>query len=80
MKTNRHDIASGSPLHSPLFSPTVFPRKPLEEYPNLKNETLHPFLAITVEHLSYLTQIIEIWILKYPIKVQAIPDLTLKNI
>jgi hypothetical protein len=68
------------PLLPPLVLPTVFSRKPLEEYPHLKNETLHPFLAITVEHLSYLTQVIEIWILKYPIQVQAIPDLTLNNI
>jgi hypothetical protein len=67
-------------LHSSLSSPTVFSRKPLEEYTHLKNETLHPFLAITVEHLSYLTQVIEIWILKYPIQVQTIPDLTLNNI
>ncbi len=27
----------------------------------------NPFLPITVEHLSYLSQVIEIWILKYPV-------------
>ncbi len=26
---------------------------------------LNPFLSITVEHLSYLSQVIEIWILEY---------------
>ncbi len=26
---------------------------------------LNPFLSITIEHLSYLSQVIEIWILEY---------------
>ncbi len=38
---------------------------------------LNTFLPITMEHLSYLTQVIKIWILEYPI--QAVFDLSLKN-
>jgi len=36
------------------------------------------FLAITAYHLSYLTKVTEIWILKY--SVQAISDLLLNNL
>ncbi len=39
---------------------------------------LQPFLPITVDHLSYLSQPIEIWILKYPL--QAVSDISLNNL
>ncbi len=39
---------------------------------------INPFLPITVEHLSYLTQVIEICVLEYPVKV--VSDLSLSNI
>jgi hypothetical protein len=38
----------------------------------------NPFLSITVEHLSYLTQVSEIWILKY--LVQAVSARRLNNL
>ncbi len=45
----------------------------------LDQRSIHPmfylFLPITVQHLSYLSQVIEIWILEYTVPyVQAISD------
>jgi hypothetical protein len=31
-------------------------------------DRVNPFLPITVEHLSYFSQVIEIWILNFPVK------------
>jgi hypothetical protein len=39
---------------------------------------IDPFLSITVEHLSYLTQAIYIWIFEY--LVQAVSDLLLNTL
>ncbi len=47
-------------------------------FSELVMEKLNPFLPITAKHLSYLTQVIEIWILEYP--VHAIFNLTLNII